>query len=197
MTEMFSAFVAHYRLGRFCSPYSGSGRAAWKAVHFTAQSHGAAHAPRRNRMVVGPSPAGAVTGSPRIVLPEVAGHCRPRCSTRRGAALMPAVAVTAFGPVHLRKASWPTSTGCGRHRLRRYLAGPDSARSLAAIRWDTVARIARRPRKLLAEYPRQYGRSRNGGSRAPCFPGSLVEARAWRKARSARRARRYARVAVP
>ena len=65
----------------------------------------------------------------------------------------------------------------------RYLAGPDSARSkvLAAIRWDTVTLASPATGELLAEYPRQYGRSRNVEDPALVLPRLAVKPRAWRE----------------
>ena len=65
----------------------------------------------------------------------------------------------------------------------RYLAGPDSARSrvLAAIRWDTVTLTSPATGELFAEYPRQYGRSRNVEDPALVLPRLAVKPRAWRE----------------
>ncbi|MFQ9789920.1 MAG: IS21 family transposase [Bifidobacterium bifidum] len=97
------------------------------------------------------------------------------------AALMP-LPSTAFDPVR-----WESRTadkyGLVDIDSNRYLAGPDSARSkvLAAIRWDTVTLASPATGELLAEYPRQYGRSRNVEDPALVLPRLAVKPRAWRE----------------
>ena len=97
------------------------------------------------------------------------------------AALMP-LPSTAFDPVR-----WESRTadkyGLVDIDSNRYLAGPDSARSrvLAAIRWDTVTLTSPATGELLAEYPRQYGRSRNVEDPALVLPRLAVKPRAWRE----------------
>lgn len=86
---------------------------------------------------------------------------------------------TAFDPVR-----WESRTadkyGLVDIDSNRYLAGPDSARSkvLAAIRWDTVTLASPATGELLAEYPRQYGRSRNVEDPALVLPRLAVKPRA-------------------
>ncbi|WP_423231209.1 Mu transposase domain-containing protein, partial [Bifidobacterium longum] len=97
------------------------------------------------------------------------------------AALMP-LPSTAFDPVR-----WESRTadkyGLVDIDSNRYLAGPDSARSrvLAAIRWDTVTLTSPATGELFAEYPRQYGRSRNVEDPALVLPRLAVKPRAWRE----------------
>ena len=89
---------------------------------------------------------------------------------------------TAFDPVR-----WESRTadkyGLVDIDSNRYLAGPDSARSrvLAAIRWDTVTLTSPATGELFAEYPRQYGRSRNVEDPALVLPRLAVKPRAWRE----------------
>ncbi len=86
---------------------------------------------------------------------------------------------TAFDPVRWERPEY----GLVDIDSNRYLAGPDSARSkvLAVIRWDTVTLASPATGELLAEYPRQYGRSRNVEDPALVLPRLAVKPRAWRE----------------
>ena len=184
LTGVFSAFVAHYRLEvRFCNPYSGNEKGSVEnAVGFL----------RRNLMVP-PMRAESYGQLSRLLLERCDGLARDSCCPRlpdvpvaevfdeERAALMP-LPSTAFDPVR-----WESRTadkyGLVDIDSNRYLAGPDSARSrvLAAIRWDTVTLTSPATGELLAEYPRQYGRSRNVEDPALVLPRLAVKPRAWRE----------------
>ena len=184
LTGVFSAFVAHYRLEvRFCNPYSGNEKGSVEnAVGFL----------RRNLMVP-PMRAESYGQLSRLLLERCDGLARDSCCPRlpdvpvaevfdeERAALMP-LPSTAFDPVR-----WESRTadkyGLVDIDSNRYLAGPDSARSkvLAAIRWDTVTLASPATGELLAEYPRQYGRSRNVEDPALVLPRLAVKPRAWRE----------------
>lgn len=184
LTGVFSAFVAHYRLEvRFCNPYSGNEKGSVEnAVGFL----------RRNLMVP-PMRAESYGQLSRFMLERCDGlaassYC-PRLPDvpvtevfdEEKAALMP-LPSTAFDPVR-----WESRTadkyGLVDIDSNRYLAGPDSARSrvLAAIRWDTVTLTSPATGELFAEYPRQYGRSRNVEDPALVLPRLAVKPRAWRE----------------
>ena len=184
LTGVFSAFVAHYRLEvRFCNPYSGNEKGSVEnAVGFL----------RRNLMVP-PMRAESYGQLSRLLLERCDGLARDSCCPRlpdvpvaevfdeERAALMP-LPSTAFDPV--RWESRPADKyGLVDIDSNRYLAGPDSARSrvLAAIRWDTVTLASPATGELLAEYPRQYGRSRNVEDPALVLPRLAVKPRAWRE----------------
>ena len=184
LTGVFSAFVAHYRLEvRFCNPYSGNEKGSVEnAVGFL----------RRNLMVP-PMRAESYGQLSRLLLERCDGLARDSYCPRlpdvpvaevfdeERAALMP-LPSTAFDPVR-----WESRTadkyGLVDIDSNRYLAGPDSARSkvLAAIRWDTVTLASPATGELLAEYPRQYGRSRNVEDPALVLPRLAVKPRAWRE----------------
>ena len=184
LTGVFSAFVAHYRLEvRFCNPYSGNEKGSVEnAVGFL----------RRNLMVP-PMRAESYGQLSRLLLERCDGLARDSYCPRlpgvpvaevfdeERAALMP-LPSTAFDPVR-----WESRTadkyGLVDIDSNRYLAGPDSARSrvLAAIRWDTVTLTSPATGELLAEYPRQYGRSRNVEDPALVLPRLAVKPRAWRE----------------
>ena len=184
LTGVFSAFVAHYRLEvRFCNPYSGNEKGSVEnAVGFL----------RRNLMVP-PMRAESYGQLSRLLLERCDGLARDSYCPRlldvpvaevfdeERAALMP-LPSTAFDPVR-----WESRTadkyGLVDIDSNRYLAGPDSARSrvLAAIRWDTVTLASPATGELLAEYPRQYGRSRNVEGPALVLPRLAVKPRAWRE----------------
>ena len=184
LTGVFSAFVAHYRLEvRFCNPYSGNEKGSVEnAVGFL----------RRNLMVP-PMHAESYGQLSRLLLERCDGLARDSYCPRlpdvpvaevfdeERAALMP-LPSTAFDPVR-----WESRTadkyGLVDIDSNRYLAGPDSARSrvLAAIRWDTVTLASPATGELLAEYPRQYGRSRNVEDPALVLPRLAVKPRAWRE----------------
>ena len=184
LTGVFSAFVAHYRLEvRFCNPYSGNEKGSVEnAVGFL----------RRNLMVP-PMRAESYGQLSRLLLERCDGLARDSCCPRlpdvpvaevfdeERAALMP-LPSTAFDPVR-----WESRTadkyGLVDIDSNRYLAGPDSARSrvLAAIRWDTVTLASPATGELFAEYPRQYGRSRNVEDPALVLPRLAVKPRAWRE----------------
>ena len=184
LTGVFSAFVAHYRLEvRFCNPYSGNEKGSVEnAVGFL----------RRNLMVP-PMRAESYGQLSRLLLERCDGLARDSYCPRlldvpvaevfdeERAALMP-LPSTAFDPVR-----WESRTadkyGLVDIDSNRYLAGPDSARSrvLAAIRWDTVTLTSPATGELFAEYPRQYGRSRNVEDPALVLPRLAVKPRAWRE----------------
>ena len=184
LTGVFSAFVAHYRLEvRFCNPYSGNEKGSVEnAVGFL----------RRNLMVP-PMRAESYGQLSRLLLERCDGLARDSYCPRlldvpvaevfdeERAALMP-LPSTAFDPVR-----WESRTadkyGLVDIDSNRYLAGPDSARSrvLAAIRWDTVTLASPATGELFAEYPRQYGRSRNVEDPALVLPRLAVKPRAWRE----------------
>lgn len=184
LTGVFSAFVAHYRLEvRFCNPYSGNEKGSVEnAVGFL----------RRNLMVP-PMRAESYGQLSRFMLercdglaassycPRLPGVPVAEVFDEERAALMP-LPSTAFDPVR-----WESRTadkyGLVDIDSNRYLAGPDSARSkvLAAIRWDTVTLASPATGELLAEYPRQYGRSRNVEDPALVLPRLAVKPRAWRE----------------
>ncbi|MFQ6188564.1 IS21-like element ISBlo1 family transposase, partial [Bifidobacterium longum] len=184
LTGVFSAFVAHYRLEvRFCNPYSGNEKGSVEnAVGFL----------RRNLMVP-PMHAESYGQLSRFMLercdglaassycPRLPGVPVAEVFDEERAALMP-LPSTAFDPVR-----WESRTadkyGLVDIDSNRYLAGPDSARSkvLAAIRWDTVTLASPATGELLAEYPRQYGRSRNVEDPALVLPRLAVKPRAWRE----------------
>mgnify|MGYP003006631466 CR=1 FL=1 len=183
-TELFAACSAHYGFRfRFCNPRSGNEKGSVEnAVGFL----------RRNLMVP-PMRAESYGQLSRLLLERCDGLARDSCCPRlpdvpvaevfdeERAALMP-LPSTAFDPVR-----WESRTadkyGLVDIDSNRYLAGPDSARSrvLAAIRWDTVTLASPATGELLAEYPRQYGRSRNVEDPALVLPRLAVKPRAWRE----------------
>jgi len=184
VVHVFELFVEHYRLEtRFCNPNSGNEKGSVEnAVGFL----------RRNLMVP-PMRAESYGQLSRLLLERCDGLARDSCCPRlpdvpvaevfdeERAALMP-LPSTAFDPVR-----WESRTadkyGLVDIDSNRYLAGPDSARSkvLAAIRWDTVTLASPATGELLAEYPRQYGRSRNVEDPALVLPRLAVKPRAWRE----------------
>ena len=168
---------------RFCNPYSGNEKGSVEnAVGFL----------RRNLMVP-PMRAESYGQLSRLLLERCDGLARDSYCPRlldvpvaevfdeERAALMP-LPSTAFDPVR-----WESRTadkyGLVDIDSNRYLAGPDSARSrvLAAIRWDTVTLTSPATGELFAEYPRQYGRSRNVEDPALVLPRLAVKPRAWRE----------------
>ncbi len=167
---------------RFCDPYSGYEKGSVEnAVGFL----------RRNLMVP-PMRAESYGQSSRLLLERCDGLADSYCPRlldvpvaevfdEERAALMP-LPSTAFDPVR-----WESRTadkyGLVDIDSNRYLAGPDSARSkvLAAIRWDTVTLASPATGELFAEYPRQYGRSRNVEDPALVLPRLAVKPRAWRE----------------
>ena len=184
VVHVFELFVEHYRLEtRFCNPNSGNEKGSVEnAVGFL----------RRNLMVP-PMRAESYGQLSRLLLERCDGLARDSYCPRlpdvpvaevfdeERAALMP-LPSTAFDPVR-----WESRTadkyGLVDIDSNRYLAGPDSARSrvLAAIRWDTVTLTSPATGELLAEYPRQYGRSRNVEDPALVLPRLAVKPRAWRE----------------
>ncbi len=184
VVDVFQRFIEHYRIEvRFCNPASGWEKGSVEnAVGFL----------RRNLMVP-PMRAESYGQLSRILLERCDGLARDSYCPRlpdvpvaevfdeERAALMP-LPSTAFDPVR-----WESRTadkyGLVDVDSNRYLAGPDSARSrvLAAIRWDTVTLTSPATGELLAEYPRQYGRSRNVEDPALVLPRLAVKPRAWRE----------------
>jgi transposase len=182
LTHVFESFLLHHRIeARFCNPYSGNEKGGVEnAVGFL----------RRNLMVPALS-AESYEQPGRVMLErcdELAGKsCSPRfldapvrqCFAQERAMLMPAPS-TRFDPVRFETRS-ADKYGLVDLDSNQYSAGPAAARSrvLCAVRWDTLTLTAPGTGEVLAEYPRQYGRSRSLEDPALVFPLLSTRPRAW------------------
>lgn len=162
LTKVFDAFLSRHRIeARFCNPYSGNEKGSVEnAVGFL----------RRNLMVP-PLEAESHEQLTRVMLERCDGLARARrhhrsadtsimeCFDEDRKALMP-LPSTRFDPIR-----WESRKADKYGRIdidsNRYLAGGEwhGRRLLAAVRWDSVQITDPKSGEVVAEYPRQYGRT--------------------------------------